>query len=308
MKNIFLLTVFLTTVLLQVGCGQQKKSEFQAADDQGINNIRAFYIGHSLSNPIVGRVHSLAHHHEKAEFSIRYQTNPGSSLQQSWEIRNEGYAAIEPYYAGYYDTRYGLPAGGSDVLVLTESVPRHLGEGIGRTYQYADSLYRFAVEYNPDIQVYLYEIWHCIYSGTPTGCYYDIDANPWRQRLDDDLPMWESVVDTLNSRFNPAKPVKLIPGGQGMAALYDAVMAGDLPGVSTLEDLFIDDIHISGISAYLVACIHFATIYGESPVGLPNVLTDMWGNPYKDNPTPEQAAILQEIAWKVVSEYTPDPL
>ncbi len=264
--------------------------------------IHAAYIGHSLSDPVIDRIYAMANHHQQVEFSFRYQTNAGSSLKQSWEIKEKGYEVVNPFYAGYYDEQYGLPTGNFDVLVLTESVPRRM-ENIHETYQYADSFYVFATRHNPDIQIYLYEVWHCIHSGTPTGCPWDVDANPWRQRLDDDLPMWESVVDTLNERFKPQKPVRLIPGGQGMAALHDAVLAGEIPGISALEDLFSDDIHINGIAGYFVACIHFATLYGQSPMGLPNVLTDMWGRPYEDDPTPEQALKLQELAWKVVRTH-----
>ncbi len=287
-RTCFINSIFAIVLMSQSACAQKK--------------VNAFYLGHSLSDPIIDRIDAMVDHHEELDFSFRYQTNPGSSLKQSWEIKGKGYPVNNPFYAGYYHEQYGLPTGKFDVFVLTESVLRRM-DNIHETYQYADSFYTFAARHNPDIQIYLYEVWHCINSGTPTACPWDVDANTWRPRLDDDLPMWESVVDTLNSRFKPKKPVRLIPGGQGMAALYDAVIAGTVPGVSSLDDLFSDDIHINGIASYFVSCIHFATIYGQSPVGLPNELTSMWGDPFDENPTPEQASRLQEIAWHVVQNY-----
>lgn len=189
-------------------------------------------------------------------------------------------------------------------MVLTESVPRHLTPwGIIETYQYADSFFVYANRYNPDIKVYLYEDWHCILSGTPTGCLYDINTNPWRQRLKDDLPMWESVVDTLNRRYKPRNPVCLIPAGQGLARLYDEILKGSVPGISHINQLFSDDIHLTDIGKYYVACIHFAALHGKSPVGLTHQLKVWWGGNFQA-PTKELAKRFQELAWETVTLYS----
>ncbi|MER3329794.1 MAG: T9SS type A sorting domain-containing protein, partial [Candidatus Kapaibacterium sp.] len=173
---------------------------------------------------------------------------------------------------------------------------------IDETYQYADSLVAYALSFNPNIQIYLYEDWHCIKSGTPTGCDYDIDANPWRQRLDDDLAMWESVVDTLNNRFNPTNPVCIIPAGQGLARLYDAIERAEVPDINSIDDIFSDDIHLTDVGKYFVACVHFAMIHNTSPVGLTNQTQVWWGGDF-DPPTKEQAKVFQEIARETVNSY-----
>jgi len=288
-QYILLLTV--TTVLLL------------GAKDSYSQDYNAFYIGHSLSDQIPDMVESLAIDHQLTNFDWTYQGIPGAPLRYQWSRKAEdSYYTIDPHYYAFFDETEGLPTGEFDLLVLTESVPRY-GELINETYQYADSLARYALQYNPDTKIYLYEDWHCIRSGTPTGCDYDVDANPWRERLDDDLPMWESVVDTLNSRLSPTNQVCMIPAGQALAQLYDSIAVGSVPGITSIDDLFSDDIHLTNVGKYFVACVHFSTIFGVSPVGLTNQTKVWWGGDFEDIPTKEQAKVFQEIAWKVSVEY-----
>ena len=262
----------------------------------------AFYIGHSLSDQIPDMVKSLSDDMFAVDFDWAYQSIPGAPLRWQWDRKiNKDYSENPPYYYAFYSEEGGLPTGDYNVLVLTESVPRYWSI-IDDTYQYADSLVTYALSYNPNIQIYLYEDWHCIKSGTPTGCDYDIDASPWRQRLDDDLAMWESVVDTLNNRFNPINPICMIPAGQGLARLYDAIEEGKVPGIASIEDIFSDDIHLTDVGKYFVACVHFAMIHNTSPVGLTNQTQVWWGGDFEP-PTAAQAKIFQEIAWETVNSY-----
>jgi hypothetical protein len=247
-------------------------------------------------------VQSLANDHFEVDFDWVYQSIPGAPLRWQWQRKSANdYTSNPPYYYGFYDEDGGLPNGTFDVLVLTESVPRY-GNLIEETYQYADSFFRYAQAFNPQIKVYLYEDWHCILSGTPTQCDYDTDSNPWRQRLDDDLPMWESVVDTLNQRFNPDEPVCLIPAAQGLAEVYDSIYAGVMPGLSSIEHTFHDNIHLNDVGKYFVACVHFATLFETSPVGLTHQLQVWWGGDF-EAPSPELARKFQEMAWDVAVSY-----
>lgn len=265
-------------------------------------DLHAFYVGHSLSDGVIEMVNSLAAHHPEVGFTFRYQSIPGSPLFYNWDAKQrDDYPVNDPFYCGFYEPSRGLPNGSFTTLVLTESVPRRMAN-IADTYQYADSFLVYAKAFNPATKVFLYEVWHCLESGTPTGCAYDVDTAPWRQRLNDDLPMWHSVVDTLNARHPSPEPVCLIPGGQAMAALYDSIQAGNVPGISAIHQLFSDDIHLTDVGKYFVGCVHFATLYGTSPVGLPAQLQSMWGGAF-DPPTPEQALVFQRIAWQVASTF-----
>lgn len=94
----------------------------------------------------------------------------------------------------------------------------------------------------------------------------------------------------------------MIPAGQGMAAMYDAIQAGTVPGITNIEDLFSDDIHLNDIGRYFIACIHFVTIHQVSPVGLTHQLKNRWGGEF-DAPSASLALKFQEIAWETVSNY-----
>lgn len=264
--------------------------------------INGFYVGHSLSDQIPDMVKSLADDHTDFVFDWAYQSIPGAPLRWQWQRKDAmDYDANPPYYYGFYDADGGLPTGDYDILILTESVPRYM-DIIDETYQYTDSFFVYAKRYNPDTKIYIYEDWHCLLSGMPSQCDYDVDSNPWRQRLEDDLPMWESVVDYLNKKHNPNNPVCLIPVGQGLAKVYDAIYAGMMPGLSSIDDLFTDRIHLNDIGKYFVACVHFATIYETSPVGLTHQLKYWWGGDF-DPPSPELAFTFQEIAWDIATNY-----
>ncbi len=269
--------------------------------------IKSFYVGHSLTDYIAEMVLRLSEDDSETSFDFAYQQILGSPLRWQWQaLERQDYVNFpDGKIFAFYDEENGLPAGDFTHLVLTESVPRHFNEwGIVETYYYLDSFYNYAIADNPDIKPYLYEVWHCIESGTPTGCDYDVDTNPFRQRLTDDLPMWESAVDTFNTRNNPVHPMKLIPAGQAVGLFYDKIYNGEIPGITSIEDVFDDNIHGNDTLRYLVACVHYATLFERSPVGLTNELYNWWGGAFGPI-SASLAAQLQEIAWETVCNYEP---
>lgn len=60
----------------------------------------------------------------------------------------------------------------------------------------------------------------------------------------------------------------------------------------------IDKIHPSVYGHYLAASVLYATVFGESPVGLNYIPSEVIGDL-----TEEEAAFLQRIAWETVQEY-----
>ena len=265
-----------------------------------------FFVGHSLSDAIPEMLVSFGAD-SGPDFTYTYQQIIGAPLRWQWSCINLPGRWPGDFPDGhvypFYHPEEGLISGKYEYLILNEGVPRHDNEwGIGETQLYVDSFYRYATEYRPDIQVFICELWHCIESGTPTGCDYDIDTRPWRQRLDDDLPMWEKAVDFLNEKYQPSQPVRLIPSGQALAMLYDSIEAGHIAGVHSIDDVFLDRIHGNDTVRYLVACVNYASLTGESPVGLTNEPKTWWGGDYGEIP-PLLANQLQRIAWEAVCRY-----
>jgi hypothetical protein len=53
----------------------------------GLNNMSAFYIGHSLSDGVIDMVKSLSDNNSNVNFNFRYQTIPGSPLRWNWQAK-----------------------------------------------------------------------------------------------------------------------------------------------------------------------------------------------------------------------------
>lgn len=262
-----------------------------------------FFLGHSLINfhtPNMVNKLSIA---ATKDFSYSANIGIGSNLQNHWNNPFSGQGA---------SWNYTFPTGGFENFIITEAVPLVPHLQWSSTYRYADSLYQFAMQNNPDIQYYIYETWHCINSGNGStsgegGFPCDWDAGStslWRDRLDLDLHHWESIADSINLIHE--KDMLIIPAGQAMARLYDSIIANKVPGITSMDQLFSDDIHLTYSGIYFIACVMYGVIHKESPVGLPNQLTDEWDILYSEYPTVAQAEMMQRIAWSTLCDYPRD--
>jgi hypothetical protein len=259
-----------------------------------------FFLGHSLINfDVPNMVDKLSIAGGQA-FSYDANIGNGATLDWHWGNPTTG-------QGDQWDLT--LPQGGYENFILTEAVPLENHLQYSNTYRITDSLCSFANLYNPNIQYYIYETWHCTNSGNGTTsgeggfpCSWDPNSNtPWRDRINIDLPRWESIADSIN--LNHENPMLVIPGGQALGRLSDTIQSGAVSGLSSVFDLFDDEYHLDSRGNYFIACVMYSVIHGMSPVGLPNQLTNQFGNPYTIYPTTEQAVIMQEIAWQTVCKY-----
>ena len=127
----------------------------------------------------------------------------------------------------------------------------------------------------------------------------------WRAKIDTLRPDYARIVGYVHARTpEGAAPFRLVPADALMATLYDTCLAGDLIGVTASQSafyaaMFTDNIHLTVYGWYAVACLHYACVYGQSPVGLSTVWEDDFEGLYSPMPTGPQAAQLQAIAWSV---------
>ncbi len=78
-----------------------------------------------------------------------------------------------------------------------------------------------------------------------------------------------------------------------MEELDNRMEAGLVPGFSDITDIYIDDIHLDNVGSYIVATTFYATIFKQSPIGLPV--------PSEYQPlSSELTAIIQDTVWDVV--------
>lgn len=260
-----------------------------------------FFLGHSLINFEIPNIVDKLSIAGSQTFS--YDANIGNGATLGWHWTNPTTGQGDQW-------DLTLPNGGYENFILTEAVPllNHLNSS--DTYGVTDDFCNFANQYNPNIQYYIYETWHCINSGNGSTsgsggypCDWDAESNsPWRERLNIDLPKWEGIADYINATH--ANPMRVIPGGQALGRLSDAIDNGLVSGLTSIFDLFVDSHHLDSRGNYFIACVMYAVIHGESPAGLPNQLTNRWGTPYSVYPTPAQAAIMQDLAWQTVCDYS----
>ena len=182
-----------------------------------------------------------------------------------------------------------------DAVIVTEAIPLANHLKWSGTEQAVTQFYELARSADPNVQFYLQETWHSLNSGTGVEVPFDEGATiPWRDRLEQDLPRWQALVDEVNHAT--AGDIKLLPAGQAMARLDDAIQAGTVPGLADISDVFADDIHPNDIGFYYLSLVQYAVLTGQDPQGLPSALKNRWGKPYAA-PSAALARQLQSLAW-----------
>jgi len=238
--------------------------------------------GHSLTDPIVPMLNAILAAEgvpPSRPQRVERSTIPGSPMEWRWNNR------VEPGP----DARHDIAD--YDMLVLTERV------SLANTMPWHDSM-NMALRWfenswshgkgGKGAETVLYASWVEVDSGPENANpHNDPEAHiPFRDRLPLEMARWQSIADHVNAhRPEGSPPMRVIPGPLVMAAAHDAISAGKAPGISAIEDLFEDNIHVNDAGAYLIALAHFAVLYGVDPrtlsggtgaMGLRNPATADW--------------------------------
>ena len=243
-------------------------------------------IGHSLIGPDNPRMlQQLLAAGQDNRPVVEYQVINGAPLRYNWEHADK---------AQGINARERLAKGPVDAVIVTEAIPLANHLRWSDTEGSVENFYTLAAQSNPYVTLYLQEGWHSLLSGTGAEVPFDNGGDvAWRERLDNDLPRWQGVVDKV--RATTGGDIRLLPTGQALGRLADAIQTGTVPGLQDIRDVFSDDIHPNDIGFYYLALVQYAVLTGNSPEGLPRVLKTEWGTAYKA-PSAELAQRLQEIA------------
>lgn len=237
---------------------------------------------------------------------------PGAPLFYLW--REKGGFTEQPYGP----TQDALKSYAWDVITVQPFDRFLVNENDEGDLPTIQKLLNLAIAQNPDVQVYIYSRWPRI---TRNGKSLPYDKNDYDPRkpgsgvpldgADDYHAKWtakftggwdgtneskayfEQVVRGVRDA-NPKmrKPALLIPVGQTMDNLDAEMRANRVPGYKSVYQLYRDGIHLNSYGSYLTACTFFATIYKQSPLGLPTA-------PYGDL-DPATAKIIQRVVWQTV--------
>jgi hypothetical protein len=117
---------------------------------------------------------------------------------------------------------------------------------------------------------------------------YRSDNQSYRQRF-------AAQIDAINQRHGRTT-AWIVPVNEGVIRLREAVVGGQLPGITRQSELFRDALgHATQPTSDLVSYIWFAALYRQSPVGL-KALVDAGDAPGD----PVQHEFLQLLAWNTV--------
>jgi hypothetical protein len=228
-------------------------------------------------------------------YSYNYQFKGGTCLSNAWlDHMNPDVGT---------DSWTELP-NGYDVVVMAEQIPIQeviYGSPWGcdlTSVTAVDNFYDMAKGGNPNARMYLMEFHNEVDFTGPTP------FQTWTQLNQNMRPLWEQVADSVGLINNGQ--VCIVPVAAAFQAMADSVFAGSFPGITNWNNLFDPNdpaeatIHPTEVTYYLVACVHYASIFGQSPVGLTNETFSIQGWGF-DPPTPQQALMMQQIAWEIVS-------
>lgn len=261
--------------------------------------LGTYFLGHSLIGPdIPAFVTQLAQAAGHADAFYNSQLGWGASLRTHWEPDQTipGYTEMNQPPA-YRPAKPALESGDYDVLVLTEMIDLEDAIRWHDSGRYTALWAQLARKHAPQIRIYKYETWHNY-----------VNAVDWIERIERDAEdLWEGTILAQAKAYDGVDTIHVIPAGRALAAFARELRAeGGLPGMPDTNALFAlatdgtrDTIHPSDKAAYLIALVHYATLYHADPRGLPYALLRADGTA-ADAPAPEVAALMQQIAWDVV--------
>ena len=272
-----------------LGAGQDKAPAGKQEASAPPRGQRVFYASHSLMWYVPAPLGELA---EAAKIKdhklVDLQKLGASKTLQHWNLPEEKNKA-----------KQALKKGAVDVFVM--SPIQFPDEGI-------DNFVKLGLEKNPDMR-FVVQIswggWDIDNQDFPKGANNKVDRNKTPEQLkklyERNIKAAEEQADAINKKAGK-KVLYLVPSAQAVVALRTKIANKEMPGLSSQGELFVDPIsHPAPPLEALNTYLHYAVIYGQSPVGLPvpsllkKAKKDAWDD--KFNRT------LQELAWETVSNY-----
>jgi hypothetical protein len=109
-------------------------------------------------------------------------------------------------------------------------------------------------------------------------------------------------ADDINQKYGKGKKIlTLVPTAQALIALRTKIARKEIPGLNSQAELFVDPAHPSAPLEALNTYLHFAVLYGQSPIGLP--ITEKLKAANRPGWDDKLARTLQEIAWETATRY-----
>ncbi|MCF7787694.1 MAG: hypothetical protein K9N47_16310 [Prosthecobacter sp.] len=248
---------------------------------------RVFYTGHSFHMFVPGMIESMVKTTDiQGHKLVGQQGIGGSRVIQHWQVPDEKNNAKQALMGGKVDVFTMAP----HLLIPDEGITNFV---------------RLGLEHNANMRFLVQASWYPFDLPAPVQGQTDRRIKDNAQRDNAKIEDLQAAVDgwrtqleaqaaALNQQHGKAC-VFIVPVGDAVVKLRAMVVAGEFPGITKQSALFRDPIgHGQGQIMALAAYCNFAAIYRMSPVG--HIAPERSINA-------AQHAILQKIAWDIVSKY-----
>lgn len=283
--------------------------------DQTKPGLFTAHIGNSLTGTCGGfwRYARTAGYAHRQESFLR----PGALTRENWAVamgdyKNDKLANAKETQAQKRGTAtwddYWSKIGTVDLITLQ---PRDFD--LDKEISAEISFIRKFREKSPDLQPWLYCEWVEMKRARPSDngtvpsfqMKKTFPALTWEESMSAMLLYVEELQHRLGEQLHEGKPAHIIPSALAMGWIKNMIDRGKFPGVkpgSFYPLLFNDQvhpasgpIHNSANGAYLVDLTWYSAFYREAPEGKTQ--------PIETTFTPEQARIIERLAWDVVKNY-----
>lgn len=277
------------------------------------SQLKTYFVGNSVTDTInQAGLDALAESNGDDLLWGRHMI-PGAPLSWIWDHPNDGFQQ-QPY--GYYPN--ALDNYQWDVLSL-QPFDRPIlwsyeGNEQGDLLMASNFISR-AQQNSPDLQVYLYQRWprKPDSSATPTAedwnrlwqATYGADTD-WSNN--ESRSYFERLQTRLQAAFPTLKPIEIVPVGDVFFALNQKMQSGQVPGYSSIWDLYYDHIHLNNVGSFIVGSTYYATLYGADLAALPIPAQYQPTTPSRDRPISSALEALIEQTIQQVVGIAPPPL
>lgn len=283
------------TLLLVYGClagtaHAQPGDTKPSPDEQSPKGLRVYFASHSLlwytPKPLGEMAEAAGIKDHKL---VGLQSLGASRTLQHWNLPDDRNQA-----------KKALKTGEVDVFVMSPiSFP---DEGI-------ENFVKLGLEHNPNMRFIVQLSWgggDIDNQDFPKGAFDKVDKEKTPDQLkklyERNIKAGEAQADELNKKYGKGRKIlALVPSAQAMVALRTRIANKEWPGLSKQGELFVDAVHPSAPMEALNTYMHFAVLYGKSPVGLPlpallkKAKREAWDETFNRS--------LQELAWETVTKY-----
>ncbi|MEP0912194.1 hypothetical protein NDI45_14835 [Leptolyngbya sp. GB1-A1] len=277
------------------------------------SQLRTYFVGNSVTDTINQAGLDALSESGGDDLIWGRHVIPGAPLSWIWEHPNNGFLQ-QPY--GYYPSALGNYQW--DALSLQpfdRSVLGGQGNPQQGDLQMASNFINLARQNSPNLQVYLYQRWPRKSSRNPNPTAADWDAL-WQATYgvetsgnnNESRSYFERLQTRLQEAFPDLKPIWLVPVGEVLFQLNQKMQSGQVPGYSSIWDLYVDNIHLNNIGSYIVGATYYATLFGGDLTKLPIPVQYSLNRPEQSRPipiSPELESIIEQTVQSVVGVAAP---